>query len=58
MLSAEIILDCGQFHIGDYSIAGNVDDGYTVWKTDDGEDSDTLFDSISFEECVVWCMNS
>ena len=54
----EIVLECGQWHIGEYSIAGNYDDGYTVWKTKDGEDSDTLFDSMDFEECVVWCYNS
>ena len=58
MLSAEIILDGGQFHIGEYSIAGNYDDGYTVWKTDNGEDSDTLYNSLSFEDCVTWCLNS
>lgn len=54
----EIRLECGQFTIGDYSIAGNYDDGYTVWKIDDGEDSDTLYENISFEKCIVWCLNS
>ena len=54
----EIYLDCGQFHIGEYSIAGNYDDGYTVWRTADGEDGDTLYDNISFEDCVTWCLNS
>jgi hypothetical protein len=54
----EISLECGQFIIGEYSIAGNYDDGYTVWRTDDGEDSDTLYENISFEDCVVWCLNS
>lgn len=52
----EIRLDDGVFTIGEYSIAGNYDDGYTVWRT--GEDSDTLYDNISFERCVVWCLNS
>ena len=52
----EIRLDDGVFTIGEYSIAGNYDDGYTVWRT--GEDSDTLYDNISFELCVVWCLNS
>ena len=42
----EIRLDDGVFTIGEYSIAGNYDDGYTVWRT--GEDSDTLYDNISF----------
>lgn len=53
-----IILNGGQWQIGEYTIAGNYDDGYTVWRTDDGEDSDTLYDNISFEKCCVWCMNS
>ena len=52
----EIRLDDGVFTIGEYSIAGNYDDGYTFWRT--GEDSDTLYDNISFERCVVWCLNS
>ena len=54
----EIRLDDGVFTIGEYSIAGNYDDGYTVWRTVDGEDSDTLYDDLSFERCVVWCLNS
>lgn len=54
----EIYLNEGQFIIGEYSIAGNYEDGYTVWKTEDGEDSDTLYDNQSFEACVVWCLNS
>lgn len=54
----EISLDCGQFRIGDYSVAGNYEDGYIVWETEKGEDSDTLYEDISFEKCVVWCMNS
>ena len=54
----EIYMDCGQFIIGEYSIAGNYEDGYTVWRTEDGEDSETLFENISFENCVVWCLNS
>ena len=53
-----IILYDGRWLIGEYSIAGNYDDGYTVWRTDDGEDSDTLYDNASFEACVIWCMNS
>lgn len=54
----EIRLDDGVFTIGEYSIAGSYDDGYTVWRTTDGEDSDTLYDDLSFERCVVWCLNS
>ena len=53
-----IELNCGQWRVGEYSIAGNYDDGYTVWKTEDGEDSDTLYDSNDFEKCVTWCYNS
>lgn len=54
----EIRLECGQFIIGEYLIAGNYEDGYTVWKTDDGEDSDALYEDISLEKCIVWCLNS
>jgi hypothetical protein len=50
-------LDRGQIRVGEYSIAGNYDDGYTVWRTEDGEDSETLYDNISYEECIVWCLN-
>ena len=48
----------GKFIIGDYSIVGNYDDGYTVFETVKGEDSDTLYSHRSFEKCVVWCLNS
>lgn len=58
MLESVIRLLDGHFEVGEYSIAGNFDDGYTVWNTKDGEDSDTLYSSISFEKCVVWCLNS
>jgi hypothetical protein len=54
----EIYLNDGLFIIGEYSIAGNYEDGYTVWKTEDGEDSNTLYDNKSFEACIVWCLNS
>ena len=49
MLESVIRLLDGHFEVGEYSIAGNFDDGYTVWNTEDGEDSDTLYNSISFE---------
>jgi len=53
-----IELDCGQWITGNgYSIAGNSDDGYTVWETDKGEDSDTLYEG-DFEHCLAWCYNS
>lgn len=51
-----IELKQGKFIIGDYSIVGNYDDGYTVYETAKGEDSDTLFSHLSFEKCIVWCM--
>ena len=57
-MTMAISLNDGVFTVGEYSIAGNYDDGYTVWKTEDGEDSDTLYDNLSFEKCVVWCLNS
>ena len=57
-MAMSISLNDGVFTVGEYSIAGNYDDGYTVWKTEDGEDSDTLYDNLSFEQCVVWCLNS
>lgn len=51
-------LKCGQCIIGKYSIAGNYNDGYTVWKIDDSKDSSALYYNISFENCVAWCLNS
>lgn len=47
----------GKYIVGEYSIAGNDEDGYTVWKTADGEDSDTLYgdEDVTLEECVEWC---
>lgn len=57
-MAMAISLNDGVFTVGEYSIAGNYDDGYTVWKTEDGEDSNTLYNNLSFEQCVVWCLNS
>lgn len=54
----EIRLNGGQWEFGEYSIAGNYDDGYTVWRTADGEDSETLYDNVDFEACLTWCLNS
>lgn len=54
----EVTLYEGQWRVNEYSIAGNYDDGYTVWRTEDGEDSDTLYNSLDFERCLVWCLNS
>lgn len=55
-----ITLNCnnGQYQINEYSIAGNFDDGYTIWETNKGEDSDTLYENISFEKCIWWCINN
>ena len=55
MLESVIRLLDGHFEVGEYSIAGNLDAGYTVWKTKDGEDSDTLYSRMSSESCDVWC---
>ena len=53
-----IELDCGQwFTDNGYTIAGNEDDGYTVRKTDEGEDSETLYYG-DLEDCLTWCYNS
>ena len=57
-MTMEITLECGQWQINGYAIAGNEDDGYTVWNAEDGEDSETLYANSSFERCVVWCMMS
>ena len=46
----------GHFEIGEYSISGSFDDGYVVFNTE--ADGDVLYSSMSFEECVVWCLNS
>ena len=54
----EIKLENGQFIIGEYSIVGNYEDGYWVYKTDDEEDSDALYNNISLENCITWCLNS
>ena len=53
----KIALDCGIFLIGEnyeYSIEGNYSDGYIVRN----EDGDILYDNISLENCIVWCLNS
>lgn len=58
-MTASITLNEGQWTVNnEYCIAGNEDDGYTVWKASEGEDSETLLADSSFERCVVWCMNS
>lgn len=54
----EIYLDCGHFIVGEYSIFGNYDDGYVVKRVEDGEDSDPLYENISLEHCIIWCLNS
>ncbi len=48
----------GQFIIGKYSIAGNNEDGYTVWINDDGEDSDTIYNNQFLENCIVFCLTT
>lgn len=58
METAVLRLYDGAWYINGFGIAGNPDDGYTVWREDDGMDSDTLYENSSFEKCIVWCMNS
>ena len=58
METAVLRLCDGSWFVNGFGIAGNPDDGYTVWREDEGMDSDTLYESRSFEKCVVWCMNS
>jgi hypothetical protein len=57
-MEATIIMEDGNFIVGEYTIAGSYEDGYTIWRTDEGEDSDALYESNSFEDCIVWCINS
>ena len=52
-----IRLEGSWFVIGNYAICGDEDDGYIVWDYDNGEDSETLYESASFEACVAWCLN-
>ena len=57
----EIWYDGSTCHIGEYAITGNYDDGYNVYQSDDLEEYDeaeVLFSDKSFEDCVVWCLNS
>ena len=58
----EIWYDGPICHIGEYCIAGNVDDGYTVFKEpyDENDDPETLYgdEDTDFESAVVWCLNS
>lgn len=54
----DIKLMNGVYVVGEYSIAGNYDDGYTVQCTEDGQDSDTLYDDISLEKCLCWVLKS
>ena len=58
MTVATLTFDGGRWFVNGYGIAGNPDDGYTVWREADGEDGDTLYDNISFEKCLVWALNS
>ena len=53
----EIRLEDGRFIIGEYVIAGEYYDGYTVWKRD-GETETPVYKHVSLEHCIVWCLNS
>ena len=58
----EIRLEEGHWIMGEYTIAGDEEDGYVIWRTDDYDEvedfAEALFESKSFEECVTWCWNS
>lgn len=56
MIESVIRLVDEHFEVGEYSIAGSFEDGYVVFNTE--ADGDVLYSSMSFEECVVWCLNS
>lgn len=43
---------------GIFFIAGNNEDGYTVWINDDGEDSDTIYNNQFLENCIVFCLTT
>lgn len=52
----EIWYDGGICHIGEYCIYGTYEEGYDVYKEYD--EDDILYSDKSFENCVVWCLNS
>lgn len=54
----EIRLENGEFVIGDYIITGDYTEGYQVWKLNEEEKLEALYNNVSFEHCVVWCLNS
>ena len=54
----EIRLNCGNWYINGYVIEGGKDIGYSVYVEESESGSTPLFDSASFEECLIWCYNS
>lgn len=55
----EIRLEDGEFIIGEYIINGNYADGYWVRDAYCSEgDGLILYENISLENCIVWCLNS
>ena len=54
----EIRLENSDFVIGDYIISGDCQEGYQVWKRNEEEKLEALYNNFSFEACVVWCLNS
>lgn len=59
----EIRLEYGIFYIGDYSIMGDYEHGYVVWRENKEDEENTadekpVYSHISLEHCIVWCLNS
>ena len=58
----EIKLINGNWNIDDkYIITGNIEDGYEVHAVSqygDAEETEALYESKSFENCLTWCWNS
>ena len=54
----EIRLENGEFIIGEYIINGNYADGYWVRDAYGRGEGILLYDNISLENCIVWCLNS
>lgn len=55
-----IELDLGRWRCGEYSIAGNYGDMYSVWRTEDedNDESEFVYENEDFEACLTWVYNS
>lgn len=54
----EIRFEDGEFIIGEYIINGNYAEGYWVRDAYGRGEEILLYDNISLENCIVWCLNS